>query len=87
MMDLYDVANMRRVLRTMSKEWRVPVWKVEQIIQESIDRTWERAKLNPERQQLLDQYFPNGKPTPFAYILRMGQAHERHEYIPPLMED
>lgn len=27
MMDLYDVANVRRVLRTMSKEWRVPVWK------------------------------------------------------------
>lgn len=86
-MDLHDYSNVKRVLRTMSREWRVPVWKVEQIIQESIDKTWEKALSDPERKNLLDTYFPAGKPTPHQYILRLGQAHEGNEHIPPLMED
>ena len=86
-MDLHDYSNIKRVLRNLSREWRVPTWKVEQIVQEVIDKTWEKAIDDPEHKILLDTYFPTGKPTPQQYILRLGQAHERNEYIPLFLED
>lgn len=30
-MDTHKCANVKRVLRAMSREWEVPVWNVEQI--------------------------------------------------------
>ena len=86
-MDAHDRLNVNRVLRRMSKEWRVPVWKVEQIIQENIEKTWAYALSDPEHQKLLDRYFPEGKPTPEQYILLLGHAHERKEHIPFLMKE
>ena len=86
-MDLQDYTNVKRVLREMSRQWRVPVRKVEQIVQESIDKTWEMAKSDPERKALLDTYFPDGKPTCHQYIQRLGNAHETNTYIPMLLED
>ena len=75
------------VLRVMSKQWGIPVWKTEQIIQEKIDKTWKIAMLEPDRKVLLDKYFPDGKPTPQEYILRLGHAHETEEDVPFLLID
>ncbi len=86
-MDLHDYSNVKRVLRNLSKKWRVPIWKAEQIVQDVIDKTWEKSIYDPKQKTLLDTYFPAGKPTPQQYILRLGQAHERNEYIPLFLED
>lgn len=86
-MDQHDGANVKRVLRTISKEWRVPIWKVEQIIQENIDKSWSAARSNPERKALWDQYFPDGKPTSEKYILWLGKSHENREEVPYLLEN
>lgn len=86
-MDLHDSRNVQRVLRTMAVEWGQPVWKVRHIIQQSIDNSWETAVLDPEAKALWDKYFPNGKPTPDQYILRLGHAHETGEDVPYLLKD
>lgn len=86
-MDRHDSRNVQRVFRTMAAEWRCPVWMVERIIQQTIDHSWEKAMLDPEAKALWEKYFPNGKPTPDQYILRLGHAHEEGEYMPYLLEE
>ena len=86
-MDRHDSRNVQRVLRRMAAEWRCPVWMVERTIQQIIDQSWEQAMLDPKTKALWDQYFPNGKPTPEEYILLLGHAHEKGEYIPYLLKD
>ena len=83
-MDLHDNRNVRRVFRTMAAQWGCPVWMVERIIQQAIDRNWEKAMADPEVSALWGEYLPNGKPTPTEYILRLGHAHERGEDVPYL---
>ena len=86
-MDLHDSRNVQRVLRTIAAQWRVPVWKVTHIIQQTIDQSWEKAILDSEAKALWDKYFPNGKPTPEEYILRLGHAHEIGENVPYLFNE
>lgn len=83
-MDLQDSQNVHRVFRTISAQWGCPIWMVKEIIQFSIDESYEKAKSNLKAQVLWDTYFPNGKPTPDQYVLRLGQAHEKGEDIPLL---
>ena len=86
-MDLHDFLNVRRVFRTMAAEWKCPVWIVKKAIRRSINQTWERAMSNLEEKALLNKYFPDGKPTPEEYILRLGHAHETGEDVPFLLKD
>lgn len=85
-MNLHDFLNVRRVLRTMAAEWDCPVWVVRRAIRRSIDQSWEKAMSDPEAKALRDKYFPNGKPTPAQYILRLGHAQEKGEEVPHLLE-
>ena len=71
----------------MAAEWDCPVWMVKQTVQECIDRSWEKAKLDPEAKVLWDQYFPKGKPTADEYMLRLGRVYETGEEIPFLLHD
>ena len=84
-MNLYDVLNVRRVYRALAVEWRCPVWRVNQIIRQAIDQSWEKAASDPQALALWFRYFPSGKPTPGQYILRLGHAHEQGEDIAPLL--
>lgn len=84
-MGLHDSSNVQRVFRAMAREWGCPVWMVKRTIEQSIDRSWEKAMSDPEAKALWDQYFPNGKPTAEQYILRLGRAHETGEQIPFLL--
>lgn len=85
-MDLHDYLNVRRVLKLLSREWRCPIWTVKLIIQNNLDKTWTNAQGDPELTARLDKYFPNGKPTPEGYILRLGHAHETGEEIPYFLQ-
>ena len=84
-MDLHDFLNVRRIFRMLAKEWGCPVWVVKSIIRQGIDKSWEEALHDPEDKALWEQYFPNGKPTPNEYILRLGHAHEKGEKVPFLL--
>lgn len=86
-MDLHDFLNVRRVFRTMAKEWGCPVWMVRRIMRQTIDRSWNQAADNPELKGLWNAYFPDGKPTPDQYILRLGHAYENGEEVPYLLRD
>lgn len=86
-MNIHDFLNVRRVFRRMAAEWGCPVWMVKQTIRQLIDQSWEKAMLDPEEKSLWDKYFPNGKPTPDQYILRLGRAHENGENVPYLLKD
>lgn len=81
-MNLHDFINVRRVFRAMAVEWGCPVRTVKQIIQRSIDQSWEKAMSDPEALALWTKYLPSGKPTPEQYILRLGHAHESGEDVP-----
>lgn len=86
-MDLHDYLNVRRVFRVMAIQWRCPVWMVKRTIRKIIDLSWEKAMSDPKAKALWDKYFPNGKPTPDQYILRLGHAHEKGEEVPFLLEE
>lgn len=86
-MDSHDSRNVRRVLRRLSAEWCCPIWAVERMIQQNIDRSWEKAMSDPEAKALRDKYFPDGKPTPEQYILWLGHAHENRKVVPRLLDD
>ena len=83
-MDLHDYLNVRRVFRMLAAEWNCPTWAVKAIIREFIDRGWEDGMSDPEKKRRWEQYFPQGKPTPKQYILRLGHAKESGEEIPYL---
>ena len=85
-MDLHDFLNVRRVFRTMAALWDCPVWVVKRKIRRAIDESWEQAMLDPEEKALWDKHFPNGKPTPNQYILRLGRAQENGETVPHLLK-
>ena len=86
-MDLHDFFNVQRVFQALAEEWGCPVWMVRQIIQQIIDRSWEKVMSDSETKALWDKYFPSGKPTPGQYILRLGQAHENGEDVPFLFSE
>lgn len=86
-MDFHERTNLNRVLRTISKEMGVPVWMAKRVIQECIDKSWEKALTNPEEKARWDNYFPAGKPTAEDYILLLGRAKENNEFIPYLFSD
>lgn len=86
-MNLHDYINVRRVFRVMAAEWKCPVWIVKATIHKIINSCWQQAMSNPEEKALWDKYFPNGKPTPYQYILRLGRAHETGEDMPFLFKD
>lgn len=85
-MDLHDYLNVRRILKLLGREWNCPIWAVKLTIQRSLDETWANAQGDPEAAARLDKYFPDGKPTPEGYILRLGRAHESGEDIPYLLK-
>lgn len=85
-MDLHDYLNVRRVLKLLGREWNCPVWLVKLTIQRTLDDTWAKAEADPELAALLDRYFPDGKPSPVGYILRLGHAHETGEEVPYLLK-
>ena len=85
-MDRQDSRNIQRVLRTMARSWGYPVWMVQKIIRETIDKNWESAQADSEAKLLWDKYFPNGKPTPEEYILWLGRAQENGEEMPYLLK-
>lgn len=85
-MDLHDYLNVRRVLRLLGREWGCPVFVVKATIQRTIDETWASSQGDPEAAARLAKYFPDGKPTPEGYILRLGHAHEDGENIPFLLK-
>lgn len=85
-MDLHDRANVRRVIRQMSRDQRLPEWAVIRTIENAIAAAWDRSRSDPEAAALWEKYFPGGeKPTPEEYICRLGHAHERGEYVPELL--
>ena len=84
-MNLHDYLNVRRVLRSMAKDWNCPVRAVKRTIQRCIDESWEVALSDPVKKALWDKYFPKGKPSPDQYILRLGHAHEIGEDVPFLL--
>ena len=86
-MDLQDYLNVRRVLRQMAKETDCPVLVLKAGIKNTIDRSWEKAQTSPEEKVLWDHYFPDGKPSPEAYILWLGHAYENGEQVPYLLKD
>lgn len=86
-MDLHDSFNVQRVFRALAVEWGCPVWMVRQIIQQTIDRSWEKAMSDSKAKALWDKYFPSGKPTPDQYILLLGHAHESGETVPFLFNE
>lgn len=86
-MHLHDFLNVRRVLRMMAAEWGSPVWMVKRTIRQIIDQSWEKSMFDPEAKALWDKYFPNGKPTPDQYILRLGYAYENGEDMPHLLKE
>lgn len=85
-MDLHDYLNVRRVLRTMAAEWGCPVWVVKLTIRRTIDEAWEKSRSDPEAVATWEKYFPQGKPTPEQYILRLGHAHENGEDVPYMLQ-
>ena len=85
-MKIYDFLNVQRVLRTIARQWDCPVWQAKRRIRCAIDQSWEMADSNPDEKGVLDFYFPQGKPTPEQYILRLGQAHEHGEPVPHLLK-
>lgn len=84
-MGLHDYHNIRRVFRTMAAEWNCPVWMVKRTVRKLIDQSWEKSLSDSNTKALWNTYFPNGKPTPEQYILRLGHAHETGEDIPYLL--
>ena len=86
-MDFHDYCNVRRILRLLAAQWKLPVWVVKKILQNTIDESWNKAMSDPEAKKLWDQYFPKGKPTPEQYILGLGYAHEKGEEIPHLLKE
>jgi len=86
-MDLHDYLNVRRVFRSLSAQWKCPVWMVKMIIRIKIDQSWEEAISDPEKRALWEKSFPSGKPTPTQYILLLGHAHENMEEIPYLLKE
>lgn len=86
-MDLHDYLNIHRVFRTIAEEWNCPVWMAKLIVQQTIDQIWEKAESDPDTKARFDQYFPDGKPTPTQYILRLGHAHESGEELPYFLDD
>ena len=86
-MDLHDFLNVRRVFRTMAREWGCPVWMVRRTIRRTIHKSWEKAMFDPEERSLWEQFFPEGKPTPEQYILWLGRAHEKGEEMPHLLNE
>lgn len=85
-MNFQDYQNVQRVFRTIAAEWGCPVWMVIEIIQQTIDQSWEKAICNQDVKALWKKYFPNGKPSPEQYVLRLGHAYESGEYIPYLLD-
>jgi len=85
-MDLHDFLNVRRVFRMLAAEWNCPVWVVKRTIRRIINQSWSQAMSDPNEKALWDKYFPNGKPTPDQYILRLGRAHETGEDFPFLLK-
>ena len=81
-MDLHDYLNVRRVFRTMASEWGCPVWVVKGTIRRIIDRNWARAQDDPKEKAVWDTHFPQGKPTPNQFVLRLGHAWEKGEVLP-----
>ena len=86
-MDSQDRRNVQRIIRVLAKDWKCPTWNVIRIIQQEIDRNWEKSMQDQEKKALWDQYFPDGKPTSELYILWLGRAHERGETMPYLFTD
>lgn len=84
-MDLHDYLNVRRVLRTMAAQQGIPVFVVKMTIRRAIDEAWEKSRSDPEAVATWDRYFPQGKPTPEQYILRLGYAHENGEDVPYML--
>ena len=85
-MDLHDFLNVRRVLKLLAREWGMPVILVKARIQRSLDETWDNAQGEPDAAARLAKYFPEGKPTPEGYILRLGHAYEKGEDVPYLLK-
>jgi len=85
-MNLHDYLNVRRVLKMLGRQWKCPVWVVKLTIQRCLDETWANAQGDPEATELLNKYFPEGKPSPEGYILRLGRAHETGENVPYLLK-
>lgn len=85
-MDLHDYLNVRRVLRLLAREWGVPVFVAKATIRRCLDETWDSAQGDPEAAARLAHYFPEGKPTPEGYILRLGRAKETGEVVPYLLK-
>lgn len=85
-MKIREFLNVRRVLRTIAAQWECPVNEAKGRIRLAIDRSWEMAQSDPEEKAVLDFYFPQGKPTPEQYILRLGRAHEQGEEVPGLLK-
>lgn len=86
-MTLHDYRNVRRTFRMLAAMWDCPVWAVKGLLRRIIDECWTRDQSNPEARDLWKQYFPEGKPTPTQYILRLGRAKETGEQIPYLLRD
>lgn len=86
-MDLHDYLNVRRIFRLLAAEWNCPVWIAKLIIRRFIDQSWEQAVSDPQKRDVWEAYFPEGKPTPTQYILRMGHAHENGEEMPQFSND
>lgn len=83
-MDICESRNVHRVFQALSAQWGCPIWLVKRFIKFNIDESYENAKFDPEAQVRWDTYFPNGKPTPDQYVLRLGKAYENGEDIPLL---
>ena len=86
-MDLFDYLNVRRIFRTLAREWKCPVLAVKVTLYGMIDHSWEKAMSDSAEKALWDRYFPNGKPTPGQYVLLLGHAYERGEEVPFLLKE
>ena len=84
-MDLHDRRNVNRIIRLLAREWKCPVWAAKIIVQKAINDSWEKAMFHPEIKVILDQYFPNGKPTVAEYILFQGHKFEGGEEMPDIL--
>ena len=86
-MDLHDFLNVQRMFQMMAEQWDCPVWVVKRTLRRIIHENWEKAMFIPEEKALWEKYFPDGKPTPEQYVLRLGHAHEKGEYVPYLLKE
>ena len=85
-MKIREFLNVQRVLRTIAAQWQCPVYQAKRRIQQAIDQSWQMAQSDPGEKAVLDFYFPQGKPTPEQYILKLGRAHEQGEAVPTLLK-